>query len=132
MTTARGRNIVNVFRPRKIVRITGTGSTYKKFLPRIFATDTLLARNRLVRIWQSIDEVYGYPYTTITFHNRTRNEVAEYALEVFANEPILTENNEGVQLSLLGRDEHILFLFESTRKHGLTKWILSLTDHRSS
>ncbi|KAI9149123.1 hypothetical protein HJFPF1_11171 [Paramyrothecium foliicola] len=111
MNVARERTLVGTFR---VKQITKSGATTRGgFLSKIMAHDILLARNKVVRIWVRQDEKLN-ALVTLTFHDRTKDRLTQWSLEDFADRPLFTNKNRGVELSREDHNEQFVFLFDSS------------------
>jgi hypothetical protein len=110
MNVARERTLRATFLPKKIIK--SGGSMSKSFVSRVLSHDVLLARNKVVRIWERAGEDTN-SIVTLTFHDRTKDRLTQWALDNFADYPLYVDRKKGVELSRIDHNEQFVFFFDS-------------------
>lgn len=77
--------------------------------------DSILARWKIVRLWERAGGPNSGPVVTMTFHDRSKQPPAftEWSLNDFRDKALLLKRTKAVELSRYDRDEQFIFLFKS-------------------
>lgn len=117
MSRVRERVLLASFLPYKIYKSSTPNARAKQSILRLLirrgTRDVLLARCKVVRLWERDTGSTNGPSITMTFHDRSKNPpmFTEWSLRDFRDTAILLQNSRLVELSRHRRAEQFIFVF---------------------